>query len=28
MTTADQRKLGVYEATKKLIAEYWETAGR
>jgi hypothetical protein len=28
MTTADQQKLGVYEATKKLIAEYWETARR
>jgi NAD(P)H-hydrate repair Nnr-like enzyme with NAD(P)H-hydrate dehydratase domain len=28
MATADQRKLGVYDATKKLIAEYWETARR
>jgi transposase len=28
MATADQRKLGVYDATKKLIAEYWETTGR
>jgi hypothetical protein len=28
MTTADQQKLGVYDATKKLIAEYWQTAGR
>jgi transposase len=26
--TADQRKLGVYEATKKLILEYWATGGR
>lgn len=24
MTTADQRKLGVYDATKQLITEYWE----
>jgi hypothetical protein len=28
MATADQQKLGVYDATKKLIAEYWATAGR
>ena len=28
MATADVRKLGVYDATKKLLAEYWETAGR
>jgi transposase len=28
MATADQGKLGVYDATKKLIAEYWETARR
>jgi transposase len=28
MATADQRKLGVYDATKKLITDYWETARR
>jgi NAD(P)H-hydrate repair Nnr-like enzyme with NAD(P)H-hydrate dehydratase domain len=28
LATADQQKLGVYDATKKLIAEYWATAGR
>lgn len=28
MATADACKLGVYDATKKLLAEYWETAGR
>lgn len=28
IATADQRKLGVYEATKKLLAEYWESAER
>jgi transposase len=26
--SADQRKLGVLEATKKLIVEYWTAAGR
>lgn len=26
--TADQKKLGVYEATKKLIIEYWAAGGR
>jgi transposase len=26
--TADQRGLGVYEATQKLIVEYWATGGR
>jgi transposase len=28
MATADQQKLGVYDATKKLITEYWQSAGR
>jgi transposase len=28
MATADSRKLGVYDATKKLIIEYWDAAGR
>lgn len=28
MRTADQKKLGVYEATKKLVWEYWESGGR
>ncbi len=28
LATADQQKLGVYDATKKLIAEYWLSAGR
>ena len=28
MATADQRRLGVYDATKKLIAEYWERPRR
>jgi hypothetical protein len=28
MATADQQKLGVYDATKKLIAEYWQAVGR
>jgi hypothetical protein len=26
--TADQKKLGVYDATKKLITDYWATGGR
>jgi transposase len=28
MATADHKKLGVYEATKKLIIEYWKSLGR
>lgn len=28
LRTADQRKLGVYEATKKLIVDYWDTGRR
>jgi transposase len=28
LRTADQRKLGVYEATKKLIRDYWATGRR
>jgi transposase-like protein len=28
LRTADQRKLGVYEATKKLILDYWATGRR
>ena len=28
MATADHKKLGVYEATNKLIIEYWESMGR
>jgi hypothetical protein len=28
LATADQQKLGVYDATRKLIAEYWAIAGR
>jgi transposase len=28
LRTADQRKLGVYEATKKLIMDYWAGGGR
>jgi hypothetical protein len=28
LQTADQRKLGVYEATKKLIVEYWASGRR
>lgn len=28
MATADQRKLGVYDAMTKLITEYWESAER
>jgi hypothetical protein len=28
LRTADQKRLGVFEAAKKLIVEYWETAGR
>jgi hypothetical protein len=28
LRTADQRQLGVYEATKKLILDYWATRGR
>jgi hypothetical protein len=26
--TADQRQLGVYDATKKLIQDYWAAGGR
>ena len=28
MATADQRRMGVFDATKKLIAEYWERPRR
>jgi hypothetical protein len=28
LRTADQQGLGVFDATKKLIMEYWETGGR
>jgi hypothetical protein len=28
LRTADQRGLGVFDATKKLVMEYWEGAGR
>jgi hypothetical protein len=28
LRTADQRKLGVYDATKKLIPDYWATGRR
>jgi len=28
LRTADQRKLGVYEATKKLVLDYWATGQR
>ena len=28
LRTADQRQLGVYEATKKLVLDYWATSGR
>jgi transposase len=28
LRSADQKRLGVYEATKKLIMDYWETRGR
>lgn len=28
LRTADQRKLGVYEATKKLVLDYWASGGR
>jgi transposase-like protein len=28
LRTADQRGLGVYDATKKLVMEYWEAGGR
>lgn len=28
LRTADQRGLGVYDATKKLVLEYWEAGGR
>lgn len=28
LRTADQRGLGVYEATKKLVMDYWERGGR
>ena len=28
LRTADQRKLGVYEATKKLVLDYWATGRR
>jgi hypothetical protein len=28
MATADHQKLGVYDATKKLITEYWDTMRR
>ena len=28
LRTADQRKLGVLDATEKLIVEYWEGARR
>ena len=28
LRTADQRQLGVYNATKKLVLDYWKTRGR
>ena len=28
LRTADQKKLGVYDATKKLVLDYWATARR
>lgn len=28
LRSADQRGLGVYDATKKLIIDYWASAGR
>jgi hypothetical protein len=28
LRTADQRNLGVFDVTKKLITDYWATMGR
>ncbi|MCC6422787.1 MAG: IS66 family transposase, partial [Phycisphaerales bacterium] len=28
LRTADQRQLGVYDATKKLVLDYWATGRR
>ena len=28
LRTADQQGLGVFEATQKLVMEYWASAGR
>ena len=28
LRTADQRGLGVYDATKKLVLDYWSSGGR
>jgi hypothetical protein len=28
LRSADQRRLGVYDATKKLVMDYWESGGR